>query len=271
MASIFEIIILTVGAFGLAAAIFGWQLTSLRVGMGILFVVYALVSFPYPKEDRHKVGLAVGCVIFLAAGLLSMFFGGWWLLPAGAVLGYGTTLLLTRRKDKALVLNRRRWEAVVRDSDTPSDVCEAIGAGLLLGDNIDAQKFLCNYDFIECGGQPSFTEFFTGTGDDSGVTPTAREMASPLKRPPAYPLLFVAAYPDVVKWLDRLAAETLKEGDETQVRAVYATMAETLGSDFSAEDMEGPNGKLITEYLTALVRAYKANAGSRFECEVERL
>ena len=94
----FEIIILVTGVIAFLSAILGWQIIPLWAAAG-LFIAYGLLSFPYPKEDRHKVGLAVGCCFFALSGVLAITWGSWWPLTGGVVLGYGSALLLSHRID----------------------------------------------------------------------------------------------------------------------------------------------------------------------------
>lgn len=65
----------------------------IRILIAIVFVGFGLIHFPYPKEDRHKIGLAFGCAAFVAAGVLSLVLSSWWPLPIGLVLGFGFPLL----------------------------------------------------------------------------------------------------------------------------------------------------------------------------------
>lgn len=110
---LFEILVLIAGVVALLAAIFGWQLVALRIAIAVLFMLYGFASFPYPKEDRHKIGLAVGCVCFLVSGLASIATGKWWPLPVGMLLGWGLAVLFPK------VSSRRsptgELEALARD------------------------------------------------------------------------------------------------------------------------------------------------------------
>jgi len=237
--------------------------------VGVFFVIYGILSFPYPKEDRHQVGLVVGCIIFFVLGLLSLVLGSWWPLPAGVVLGYGATLILTSRTDARLVLNRRQWQAVARDPDTPTDIRKAIDGGLLAADDIDVQKFLPNFDYLARGGAPSLMEFYTGVDENWAVTPSARGMASPLERPPAYPLWFIAAYPDVVTWMCGLLSEASKQGEDGKLGAAYNAVAEIVGSGLSDGDTDGSFGEVDIGRLKAIVRVYRSEPGNRLECAME--
>lgn len=100
------VLVIVTGLFALLAAVAGWQLTVLRTVAAVVFVLYGFSSFPYPKEDRHKVGLAVGCLLFVASGVLAVAIASWWPLAAGPLLGFGAGLLLGWREIRAL-----QWRA----------------------------------------------------------------------------------------------------------------------------------------------------------------
>ena len=91
-----EIAIIVTGVFAFLSAVLGWQIVPLRIAGGIFFIAYGLLSFPYHKEDKHKIGLAVGCFFFSVSGILAMTLGSWWPLAGGVVVGYSSALLFTR-------------------------------------------------------------------------------------------------------------------------------------------------------------------------------
>ncbi len=81
------------GLVALVAAIFDSEAVALRIGIAALFIVYGLSSFPWPREDRYKKWLAIGCVCFVISGLLSILIGSWWPLPGGLLIGYGVVMI----------------------------------------------------------------------------------------------------------------------------------------------------------------------------------
>lgn len=90
----FELLVIVGGIVAAVGAVLDWESTPVRVGIGLLFIAYAILSFPYPTEDRHKLGLAVGCVFFAMSGSLALILESWWPLPAGLVAGYGAVFVL---------------------------------------------------------------------------------------------------------------------------------------------------------------------------------
>lgn len=65
----------------------------LRALFAILMILHGLTSFPYSREDRWKVGLALGCISFVIAGTLALSLASWWALLGGGALGYGIPLI----------------------------------------------------------------------------------------------------------------------------------------------------------------------------------
>lgn len=110
---LFDILVLIAGVVALLATIFDWQLVALRIAIAVLFMLYSLASFPYPKEDRHKIGLAIGCVIFLVSGLASIATGSWWPLPVGLILGWGLAVLFGKFSSRCSPMSE--LEAMARD------------------------------------------------------------------------------------------------------------------------------------------------------------
>lgn len=64
-------------------------MSIVRILLAIAMIVFGLVSFPYPREDRHKVGLALGCISFVIGGVVAMLLASWWAVAAGIALGFG--------------------------------------------------------------------------------------------------------------------------------------------------------------------------------------
>lgn len=115
---ILELLVPMTGVFAFLSAIFGWQIVPLRIAAGYLFIAYGVMSFPWPKEDRHKIGLAVGCVVFAISGALANALGSWWPLAGGVALGYTSVLLLTPMSRGALfrAILPTKGRAVVTDN-----------------------------------------------------------------------------------------------------------------------------------------------------------
>lgn len=65
----------------------------IKIVIGIFLIGYGISSFPWPKEDRHKKVLALGCVSIIAGGLIGILANSWIVLVAGAVNGFGVVML----------------------------------------------------------------------------------------------------------------------------------------------------------------------------------
>lgn len=62
-------------------------MSILRGILAIVLIVLGVSSFPYPREDRHKIGLALACISFVLSGLASLLLASWWPLPVGFFAG----------------------------------------------------------------------------------------------------------------------------------------------------------------------------------------
>lgn len=65
----------------------------IKIVIGIFLIGYGISSFPWPKEDRHKKVLALGCIFIIAGGLIGILANSWIVLVAGAVIGFGVVML----------------------------------------------------------------------------------------------------------------------------------------------------------------------------------
>ncbi|MGB8226433.1 MAG: hypothetical protein WCE45_06175 [Sedimentisphaerales bacterium] len=65
----------------------------LTILVGAFLLYFGLSSFPWPKKDRHKKHLALGCMFLAVSGFLGILFTSWIILVVGAVLGFGIVML----------------------------------------------------------------------------------------------------------------------------------------------------------------------------------
>lgn len=68
----------------------------IKIVIGIFLILYGMSSFPWPKEDRHKKYLALGCIFIVAGGLIGILANNWIVLVTGAVIGFGVVMLHNR-------------------------------------------------------------------------------------------------------------------------------------------------------------------------------
>ncbi len=88
------LLVVLFGVFSLIAGIISLELPLVSFVFAAYYIYFGLSSFPYPKEDRHKRGLAIGCIIFVLAGVLTVAFGSWWFITAGMIFGYSAAYLI---------------------------------------------------------------------------------------------------------------------------------------------------------------------------------
>lgn len=143
------------------------------------------------------------------------------------------------------------------------DALDEIIRTLLVADRIDPWLFIANYEAIERQGAMS-ARAFLGGAEDKEPTRSARELLSPLDRPLAMPLWFLAAYPDVVVWQQAQFERCVDEEEATEL------MGNLLGVDFGdpdriADDIYDAHGKNRPHLLRNLVASYKAATGKTLE------
>lgn len=79
-------------------------------------------------------------------------------------------------------------------------------------DAIDQLKFFANLEIIKNGTKDIYKaqkRLHNEEDISDNATKTIEWMASPLNQPLAYPLWFMAAYPDAVKWMSNLEDENI--------------------------------------------------------------
>ncbi len=95
---------------------------------------------------------------------------------------------------------------------TPIEVTSKIIMGnktkqFLLQDSIDEHKFIANYQIIKSGTKEIYQAMIGLSSEvdiSNDATPTIHWMALVYNQPLGYPYWFIAAYPDVVKWISNL-------------------------------------------------------------------
>ncbi len=152
----FEVLIIVTGLFALVAAILEWHLAPVRIVAALLFMLQGVSSFPYLKEDRYKIGLAVGCVAFFVSGLLALFIGSWWPVAGGLVAGYGLALLLGRGERQVAAV-RALWK-----ESLPARV-RSVVEEFVIEDNLGYIAF--NMALIRCALEDGYGECFSSKDD----------------------------------------------------------------------------------------------------------
>jgi len=93
----------------------------------------------------------------------------------------------------------------------PDEIIDKIINELFIIDKIDPKAFLSNYSFLLNGGMGNIRDLF-GVQNTQLSEPSAsiREFNSPIKRARAFPLWFIAAYPDVMLWFHKWQRNFIK-------------------------------------------------------------
>jgi hypothetical protein len=152
----FETLIIITGLFALLAGILEWQLAPLRTLAALFFILYGVSSFPYAKEDRYKIGLAVGCVAFSVSGLLAIFTRSWYPLAGGPLCAYGLAWLLGRREREVLAA-RAVW------TNSLAAVAPSLAEEFRVRDNFEYIAF--NMAVIRCALEDDYGDRFAAEDD----------------------------------------------------------------------------------------------------------
>ena len=137
--------------------------------------------------------------------------------------------------------------------------------------NINPQSFLSNIAALSLGGEPTvFDQSTIGQDTLENYKPT-KSLASVLfieDRPPCYPLWFLAAYPDVCKWLHSKMHKYL-ETHPRDYNGWETVSLKLLGVDLnnqsSEEDFISKTGKYRPLILRNLANSYKNDTRKYFE------
>ena len=144
---------------------------------------------------------------------------------------------------------------------------------LLIPDEIDMSTFISNYEALVRGGTPSATELLTGIATDNQSTPSISDFTFALNRPPALPLWFIAAYPDVLLWFVNVGREYIKtHGRDYNGRGILEL--KLLGIDPSDPNLKEEDILDCEEHnrphvLKNLVQSYKDKTGKEFETAIK--
>jgi hypothetical protein len=140
------------------------------------------------------------------------------------------------------------------------ETVEEIIKELLIPDKISPIFFINNYRLLLSGGMPSYQDLFR---KDKPQEPTSslKHFVSPINRAPAFPLWFVATYPDVLAWFHDWQEDCLR-------RHNYDTTA--VGDEkINDKDFIDNNGQFIPNYLKKIVIAFKNQTGKGLETQVD--
>lgn len=149
---------------------------------------------------------------------------------------------------------------------------KAIIEDLIIPDRINPLAFSSNYEALLGGGTPSAREFL-GLEKGHQPTPSLSYFTLAADRPLAFPLWFIAAYPDVLLWFVNVGREYIKtHGRDYNERGMLEL--KLLGIDPSdtnlkEEDIFDSEGHNRPHILKNLVQSYKDKSGKELETAIK--
>ncbi len=147
---------------------------------------------------------------------------------------------------------------------------------ILIADKIDPQVFLSNLEALLRGGLPSINDFF-GVGEKKKHKPTesVSHFTFIVNRRLGIPSWFLAAYPDVMFWLDEQEKKYIKSHNRD-----YDGWGVKMAKLFGMSIDDGPlnenqimdsKGKTRPKYLKNLIQSYKDETEKALETAVKNI
>jgi len=176
---------------------------------------------------------------------------------------------------------QKMWEDLFNSSEaeglsiaSKGDVEQIID--ILIADKIDPQAFLPNLEALLREGLPSINDFF-GIGEKKKHKPTesVSHFTSIVNRPLGIPLWFLAAYPDVMIWLDEQEEKYMKSHNR-DYNGWGVKMAKLFGMNIedgslNENQIMDSKGKTRPKYLKNLVQSYKDSTEKALETVVKNI
>ncbi len=173
------------------------------------------------------------------------------------------------------------WEDLFNSSETEGlsiaskeDVEQIID--ILIADKIDPQVFLSNLETLLLGGLPSINDIF-GVGEKKKHKPTesVSHFTFIANRRLGIPLWFLAAYPDVMVWLDEQEKKYIKSHNR-DYDGWGIKMANLFGINIedgklNENQIMDSKGKTRPKYLKNLIQSYKDETGKALETAVKNI
>jgi len=143
---------------------------------------------------------------------------------------------------------------------------------LIIPDKINPLTFSSNYETLLRGDIPSARELL-GIEKDNQATPSLPHFTFVANRPLAFPLWFIAAYPDVLLWFENVGEEYIEVHGQDE-DGLTAFHKKALGIDSAApnlkeEDFLDSKGNIRSKNLKNLVQAYKDETDKELETAIK--
>jgi len=182
---------------------------------------------------------------------------------------------------------RKIWEDLFNSSEaeglsiaSKEDIEQIID--ILIADKIDPQAFISNLETLLRGGLPS-SIFFPTINDLFGVeekkkykpTESVSHFTFIVDRPPGTPLWFLAAYPDVMVWLNEQEEKYIKSHNR-DYDGWGVKMAKLFGINIedgklNENQIMDSKGKTRPKYLKNLIKSYKDKTEKALETAVKNI
>jgi hypothetical protein len=143
----------------------------------------------------------------------------------------------------------------------------------IITDKVNPLSFSSNYEALLGGGIPSARELL-GTERDNKQTSSLSHFISVVNRPLAFPLWFVAAYPDVLLWFENTGERYIETHgqDEDGLTAFHKRVFRigAVAPNLKEEDLIDNKGYIRPDILKSLVQSYKDETGKELETAVSK-
>ena len=162
------------------------------------------------------------------------------------------------------------WADVLEEVGLPVDSEEVqyIINDFFIVDNIDPAHFRSNYRVL-VPELRSAAELLCGIKDNPRPTPSLLDFRYVENRALSYPLWFIAAYPDVVRWFRNTMREYIKRhGRDYEgwgVVSLHLLGIDSEDPNLKESDCIDEDGRYRPPILRNLVQSYKDTAGREFE------
>jgi len=167
------------------------------------------------------------------------------------------------------------WVDVLEEVGLPVDSEEVqyIINNFFIVDNINPALFRSNYRVL-VPKLRSAAEFICGVKDSPRPTPSLLDFPCSENRASGYPLWFIAAYPDVVRWFRNMGREYIKRhGRDYEgwgVISLHLLGIDSEDPNLKESDYIDENDRYRPTILRNLVQSYKDTADREFETSTKR-
>ena len=143
---------------------------------------------------------------------------------------------------------------------------------ILVDAQIDPKTFGGNLCELLSEGLPSFSSIFDLEQRSLPTSPSVKKYTSVINRPVAVPLWFIAAFPDVLHWLNESQAKIHRcaSSEDTSVKEFDELLGLNMNQadDVDISQYQNRKGQLRSQYYRNLVHNYLKRTGARLEVAV---